>query len=261
MKVRADQIYHALAKKHELLGDFFITECKSGPTTSARKGELLIFDAIAIKKSWSRPCVTIYEVKVNRQDFLSDAKWPQYKQFCNKFYFVCPVGLISSEEISNGNGLVYYNPETKALRTVRKPPMIDNPLPTNVFYYILMNRLESERHPFFSKTRDYFEAMVVEKEIKYQLGYYIKSKLLNDNKKLINELKEVQLKVGTLEKSHEELRLIREELRKHGIDFYGYRAMDNLRDGLSSKMPLKIKQAIIGLGNQIKYLKELIGED
>lgn len=51
-EVTARDIKLALAKKHQT--EFFLTEVKNGPTGVAR-GQLLIFDAIAIYKSWSRP--------------------------------------------------------------------------------------------------------------------------------------------------------------------------------------------------------------
>ena len=91
-KVTAFEIKKALGKRH---GDreFFITECKNGPTGVAR-GQLLLFDAIAIYKSWSRPQIRGYEIKVSRRDFLRDAKYTQYLPYCHEFYFVTPTGLV-----------------------------------------------------------------------------------------------------------------------------------------------------------------------
>ncbi|MTI62257.1 MAG: hypothetical protein FH762_20120 [Firmicutes bacterium] len=53
MKIRAHHIKKGLADKHT--DEFFMTEVKNGPTWSARKGELLQLDGLAIKKSWTRP--------------------------------------------------------------------------------------------------------------------------------------------------------------------------------------------------------------
>ena len=33
------------------------------------------------------------EVKSSRADFLSDAKWPEYLDFCDRFYFAVPEGF------------------------------------------------------------------------------------------------------------------------------------------------------------------------
>ena len=60
--VTAFEIKRALAEKH--YKDFFITECKSGPTQIAAAGTLKILDGLAIKKSWTAPCFTGYEIKV-----------------------------------------------------------------------------------------------------------------------------------------------------------------------------------------------------
>lgn len=62
--VTALEIKKALAKKHYL--DFFITECKSGPTQIAPAGTLKILDGLAIKKNWTAPCFTGYEIKISR---------------------------------------------------------------------------------------------------------------------------------------------------------------------------------------------------
>jgi hypothetical protein len=48
-----------------------MTEVKNGPT---QWGKHYRMDAVAIKKSWANPCITCYEVKVDRQDFLRDEK-------------------------------------------------------------------------------------------------------------------------------------------------------------------------------------------
>ena len=34
--------------------------------------------------------VTIVEVKVSTADFLADAKWPEYREFCDRLYFAAP---------------------------------------------------------------------------------------------------------------------------------------------------------------------------
>ena len=37
--------------------------------------------------------VVIVEIKVNRGDLLGDTKWPDYLEFCDKFYWGVPTGL------------------------------------------------------------------------------------------------------------------------------------------------------------------------
>ncbi len=216
MAIRADLIKRALAKRHTK--DFFVTECKSGPTQMAERGELGIFDAIAVKKSWTQPCVTIYEVKVSRSDFLADEKWIAYKKYCNRLYFACPKGLIEAGEISTGVGLIYYNSETNELHTIKKAVFQDNPLPTNVFYYILMNKIDSDRHPFFSSNREYIERLLEDKEDRYELNYKFKSYMTEKLKKFQEELPKLTREVESYKKFSKEIENIREILRSNGIN-------------------------------------------
>lgn len=75
---------------------------------------------------------TEFEVKISRSDFKADAKkkkWKWYvlkhKKRCpNYFYYVCPSGLISIDEIADYSGLIYYNGEQ--LEVIKKASMIHN---------------------------------------------------------------------------------------------------------------------------------------
>ena len=67
MSMTAYQIKGALSLKHDKK-DYFLEEVKTGRTWGSQG--LLKFDAVPIKKSWENPCVTEYEIKVNRNDFL-----------------------------------------------------------------------------------------------------------------------------------------------------------------------------------------------
>jgi len=90
-KVTATQIKLALAEYHPK--DFFIPECKTDSTYFAGPQGLLIFDGLAITRSYAHPCITGYEIKVSRSDFQRDNKYHLYLQYCNKFYFVCRLGF------------------------------------------------------------------------------------------------------------------------------------------------------------------------
>lgn len=172
MKVRADMVLKALRDKH--IGgtnpDVFLTEVKNGSTYT--NNHLLKMDAVAIAKSWSKPCITVYEVKVDRNDFLRDMKYPHYMQYCHKFIFACPTGLIKPEDLTDPTiGLVWYNPETGKLHT--KKVAVYRPmeqLPAEMLMYIIMYRLDQERHPFFSEQRDYLELLVQDRAERQQLG-------------------------------------------------------------------------------------------
>jgi len=66
-------------------------------------------DVVEVKPSYTRFCVSIYEIKVSRADFLSDIrseKWKGYLEHCHRFYFAVPSGMVKKEEIPSGAGLI-----------------------------------------------------------------------------------------------------------------------------------------------------------
>jgi hypothetical protein len=66
-------------------------------------------DVMEIKPSYTRFCVSIYEVKISRSDFQSDirsGKWLGYLEHCHRFYFATPSGMVKKEEIPDGAGLI-----------------------------------------------------------------------------------------------------------------------------------------------------------
>lgn len=52
---------------------------------SGRRADLMGIDA--------RGQITIVEIKVSRADLLGDAKWPDYLQHCDRFYWAVPAGF------------------------------------------------------------------------------------------------------------------------------------------------------------------------
>jgi hypothetical protein len=55
------------------------------PLRNGRRADLMGIDA--------RGQVVIVEIKVARSDLLGDAKWPDYLDFCDRFYWGLPPGL------------------------------------------------------------------------------------------------------------------------------------------------------------------------
>lgn len=74
--------------------------------------------------------LTEYEVKVSRSDFLADSKkrkWQFYEKrienlISNYFYYVCPDGLISENEIPDFAGLIYATNE--GLKVIKKAKIL-----------------------------------------------------------------------------------------------------------------------------------------
>ena len=69
------------------------------PLRNGRRADLMGIDAKGL--------VVIVEIKVARADLLGDAKWPDYLDFCDRFYWGLPPGLDRAPLESEA-----YRPET-----------------------------------------------------------------------------------------------------------------------------------------------------
>lgn len=169
-KITAAQILKKLYLKHtqkpdpRALPDAFYSEVRSGPSefylhpffeeirqSGGHRG-LLIMDAIAIKQSWAKPCITGYEIKVSRSDFLRDKKWQNYQKYCHEFYFVSPPGVIKIEDLDAAGcgdvGLIYYSPEDDTLFTKRRAMYreidLRSPEVVGMLMYLAMYRADKQ---------------------------------------------------------------------------------------------------------------------
>lgn len=95
-------LVRALHSRHSQMGDVCLTEVSLG--SSGKRA-----DFYALRASWSNSLPTCYEIKVTKQDFKRDTKWPNYLPYCERFYFACPTGLISPERVSKEAGLVWVD--------------------------------------------------------------------------------------------------------------------------------------------------------
>ena len=260
-KVTADMVLRQLAKRHtgrlSTPDDIFLTQVKNGRSWGL-KGTLLIMDALAIRKSWSKPCFTGYEVKVDRGDFLRDQKWPGYMECCNEMYFACPSGLIQPDELPKEVGLIWFNPEKESLFTKRKALYRPIEIPYDMLMYLVMNRIGSENnHPFFSNKREYFEALRADKAERRDLGRYVAGQtgqmiqeLREENDTLKIDLKWAQRDVKKYEK-------LREALLAHGIRLYNNPVLE-LEKALSSSMSPGVVDKIEELNRVTAQLTKLV---
>lgn len=183
--MNANDIQRLLAKRHS--DDVFVPECKNGPTQTARH---LRLDAWVMKKSWSKPLVTGYEIKVSRQDFLNDDKWHGYLDYCNELYFACPTGLIDPTELPDEVGLLYVTKTGNKLIKKKQAQRRSVDIPESIFRYILMarTRIDSEgriegRH---SCMADYWRDWLNKKNDNREIGYLVSEKI----RKIVNETNE-----------------------------------------------------------------------
>lgn len=211
----------ALSKKHT--EDFFITECKNGPTWF---GDHLRMDAVAIKKSWTRPLVTVYEVKVSRNDFLRDDKWPQYLAYCNRFYFACPSGLILEKDIDDPCvGLIWVNENGNCI-TKKSIPSRATDIPASFYKYILFSRIDSERTPFFSVREEYIREYIQHKRSARALAHEFNSAMIKELSDLGEKLKKYEY-VSTDIKKYEE---IMDLLKVRGLQYLGKEEISSMLD-------------------------------
>lgn len=253
-KVTSTDIKRALAAYHPK--DYFITECKTCSTYFPDTQGLLIFDGLAVRKSYTGPCITGYEIKVSRSDFLQDAKWHLYLQYCNEFYFVVPNGLISKDELPGNVGLIYYYPESGNLKKRKKAMYRDIEEPVGVYKYIIFSRLDQERMPFYESRAEYAKAYMEDKKGKEVLGRMFGSKMAKD-------LSDMQRRIEGLsnaEREHELLWKIKDICKKHDVGKYAWRddtLLEELDKALQSHYPKDLEIVRNNLKHALDKLNDI----
>jgi len=66
------------------------------PLPNGRRADMIAIDA--------RGLLTIVEIKVSRADLLGDHKWPDYLDYCDRFYWAVPAGFALSHFESGALG-------------------------------------------------------------------------------------------------------------------------------------------------------------
>lgn len=247
-KVSAHTIKKALADKHHK--EFFITECKNGPTHYSRN--LLQVDAVAIYKSWSSPLIRGYEIKVSRGDFLKDAKYSQYLQYCHEFYFVTPSGMVQRQEVEDPIGLMWYNPKTGGLTTKKKAVYRKIEISADMLMYIIMNRLDSDRYPFHSDKADYFREWLERKISNKELGCRVRCRLLDEIREKEKELRALGL-AAEIKGEYEAILAV---MRKHGVSVWHDQAKA-LDEALALKYPVAL---VNDIERHVRAMSEKLGE-
>ena len=218
MKISSNDIKASLSARH--YQDFFQAEVKDGPTWGTSH---LRLDALAVKKSWSKPCFTGYEIKVSRSDFNADDKWHSYLPYCHRFYFVCPKGLLAKDEISSPAGLMVYNPENKQVRIVKSAKHRHVEPDPDLFMYLLMNSVQSDRYPFSPSKHEFYKKLVEEKRIDKELTPSLSSYHRMKIAELTAKERGLQHKRDALKEELDLIKSIKDFLReKKLLGYWGY---------------------------------------
>lgn len=255
-KVTSTEIKKALAEYHPK--DYFITECKTCSTYFPDPQGMLKFDGLAIRRSYTNPCITGYEIKVSRSDFLGDNKWHLYLQYCNEFYFVVPEGLVRKDEVPADVGLIYYYPKTGKLLKKKRAVYRKVEEPVGVYKYIIYSRLDQERIPFYEDRGEYAKDYLLDRAEKRKAGRALGSKMAKD----LSDYQERLEKLSNVEDQLDRLHKIEGVLKKHKI--FGWRwyrniddAIKDLDDALSSSYPMELGDVEDTLQSALNMLKKI----
>ena len=238
--------------------DLWLTEVKTGPTNIESSEGLRRLDGLALARSWTRPCITGYEVKISRSDFLRDNKWPEYLKECHEFYFACPPNLIRPDELPEDVGLLWVDVKRQVISTKRKAKHRAIDLPPLLLYYIAINRLDGDRYPFFNSREEYFRAQVEHREERRELGALVTGRIGD-------RLRELEGIERRLEAAEQQLRAIREIAKKHGLNvFFLPLEIDKAigsPDAAQQERTQRLRRQVGYLEDSVKRLREELGQD
>lgn len=261
-KIRAVDIKLALSELHSNRSTYFLTECKTCSTYFPDPQGLLIFDGLAITKSYTKPNIIGYEIKVARNDFTRDNKWHLYLQYCNEFYFVCPKGLIAKDELPDNVGLIWYDPDAKQiLRTVKKAQYRNIDEPVGLYKYIIYSRLDEDRIPFYEDKAEYVRDYLEDRKDKKYIGSTLGSKMAKELEAAYTELDRVKGKKDAVDRWEKVEKL----LRKYDIIGWGWSSdkdswLEDLEQALKSGSQYRelssIKDSLQRVVKRIEKLQE-----
>ncbi len=255
-KVTSTEIKKALAEYHPK--DYFLTECKTCSTYFPDPQGMLKFDGLAMTRSYTAPCITGYEIKVSRSDFLGDNKWHLYLQYCNEFYFVVPAGLIAKDEIPENAGLIYYYPETGKLLKKRKAVYRQIEEMVGVYKYIIYSWLDQEKIPFYEDRAEYAKDYLADQSEKRKIGRKLGSKMAKD----LHDCQERLERLANVEGQLEQLHQIEKILEKHQILRWHWcrKAEDTLKEldeALGSSYPKELNRVEDDLQRALDNLRRI----
>ena len=213
-QITANDILKLLHKKHGVEKYLCVDECKVGSTWFTHNCSRL--DLWVMARSWAHPRFIGYEIKVNRQDFLGDVKWPDYLHYCTELYFVAPPGIIDASEVPEQAGLLVSSKNCKRLYTKKKAPVRNVEIPNSILIYILMSRTKIVGDMFLTRPnieiwKEHLKQLKENKKVGYAISYHISNKV-------DKEVKEIKQRNRKLEDENNKLIAIKKALEEMGVD-------------------------------------------
>jgi len=131
--------HNELAEDLAITKNSFYLDVPLGSVSLAPYGEgVPRADLVEVKPSYTRFCVSIYEVKVSRSDFLSDiksGKWRSYLPHCHRIYFATPAGMVDKREIPEEAGWIACG--DRGWKTMKAAPVLQAEIPKETLLSLL----------------------------------------------------------------------------------------------------------------------------
>jgi hypothetical protein len=157
-----------LANRH--VRDVFVPRVHLGPSGSGQ------MDAWAMTKSFTQNCMFGYEIKCSRSDFVRDTKWRVYLEFCSRFFFVAPSGIINPDELPPETGLLVPSKNGTMLFIKKKAPDRHVIVPQEFWWHLVMGRCLITRASHTDCTAEW-KQWLDEKDEKKHIGYNVSKKI------------------------------------------------------------------------------------
>jgi len=132
-------------------------------------------------------------------------------------------------------------------------------LPATLLMYIVMCRTESDRHPFFSSKREFFEEWIKDKRERHELGWKVRNKMVSLIKEAEKRAEEAENKAERLEHKANHYDTLIELLRSAGINTSLWGWEDELVERLKSGVAKQVRMAVDNMARQLANLQKIVG--
>lgn len=235
-----------------------IPECKVGSAWVMNKCSVIDFWCMA--KSWTNPRTIAFEIKVSRQDFLRDNKWPEYLKYCTEFYFVAPPRIIDPSEVPEQAGLMVCSKNAKLLYTKKKAPYRNVDIPDSIYRYILMWRTKvTDENQNNRDATNYWKSWLAQKDEKKELGYNVSKKIRELVKSRIFDVETRNILLKDENEKLEELKAFLKELGFESFNYFGIKSrieqrVKEIKTGFPSDLERSLETAI----SHLEFVKKTI---
>jgi hypothetical protein len=255
MPITSSDIIQALASKHSK--DIFIPEC------SLTFGGGLRLDALVIKRSTSNSYVIGYEIKISRNDFIRDQKWPSYLSYCNEFYFVCPKNIISVDETPDDAGLYHTSGVGNKLYIKKKAKYRNIQIPEELWRSIIFNRTTIRAEYAKPNSQlEFWKNWLETKDEEKEIGYKVSQKLREIVKERIEKVESENRQLKSKIEDYESIKSLIQKMGHDPDSFQNWKVkqhIENICGLIPESMDYSLKSLKRSLDEFEKELKALKG--